>query len=179
MVDQEDKSITAMIAKMQRKRNELVTELEKVQEWLSQLDTILNRGKVIIGDESTSAAPPPAAPSPENKETDTIKSRNSESISGRILRLIDKPDAEKTQSEKVRQILQESDGPLSVPQIDAKFSEKGWPIEGEHRNQIIRNALIRKSVSEKNKKSKNIWFVLVRDKMWDLAERVNLDAQAQ
>lgn len=161
MVDQEDKSITAMIAKMQRKRNELVTELEKVQEWLSQLDTILNRGKVIIGEESTSAAPSPAPLSPENKETETIKSRISESISGRILRLIDKPDAEKTHAEKCKQLLEEAGSPLSLAQLSDQFLKRNWPIKGNNRRLIIYNSMTRRKD----------WFMSLGNKMWGLKGR--------
>ena len=95
MVDSEDKSIAAMITKMKQKRAELLTELEKVQEWLSQLEAILNRGKAIIGEESISTAIP-TPPSPDNEKPDAK--------AGRILRLIEKPDAEKSHAEKIKKL---------------------------------------------------------------------------
>jgi hypothetical protein len=161
MVDPEDKSLSAMIAKMQEKRAELLTELERVQEWLSQVNMIFNRGKAIIGEESPTA-PTPAPPSLDNEKPETKV--------GRILRLIgDKPDSEKTHADKIRQILEEAGGPLTIPQIDAKFKEKDWPITGKYRNQSIRNNLLRKST----------WFVQLEDKTWNLVERVSQDTQAQ
>ena len=96
----------------------------------------------IIGiEEEFTSTPTPASPSPDNKKPETLSVRilesvkMAETISSMISRF--KPDAEKNQLEKIRQILQESGGPLSVPQIDAKFSEKVWPIKGEHRKQVI------------------------------------------
>jgi hypothetical protein len=162
MVDPEDKSVTAMIAKMERKRAELLTELEKVQEWLSQVDAILNRGKAIIGEEFPSVpAPAPPTPSPDNEKPETK--------AGRILRLIEKPDAEKSHAEKIKKLFEELGG-MSVPKIDAQFRERNWPINGKNRNQIIRNALHRKSE----------WFALSKDnKIWDLKKRIEQSAQAK
>lgn len=160
MVDSEDKSIAAMIAKMEGKRAKLLSELEKVQEWLSQVDMIFSRGKAIIGEESTST-PTPAPPPPDNEKPETT--------AGRILRLIEKPDAEKSHAEKIKKLLEDLGG-MSVPKIDAQFRERNWPINGKNRNQIIRNALNRKSE----------WFALSKDKKtWILVKSVNPDAQAQ
>lgn len=164
MVDAEDKPIMAMIAKMERKRTELLTELEKVQEWLSQFDAILNRGKAIIGEERVTIPGLPVKLIVDEEKPETK--------AGRILRLIgDKPDAEKTHAEKIRQILEESGGPLSIPKIDAQFLEREWPINGKNRNQIIRNALL----------SKPEWFARSPkdNKIWDLRERIEQSAQAQ
>jgi len=160
MVDPEDMSVAAMIGKMERKRAELLTELEKVQEWLSQLEAILNRGKAIIGEESTST-PTPTPPPPDNEKPETK--------AGRILRLIEKPDSEKSHAEKIKKLLEELGG-MSVPKIDTQFRERNWPINGKNRNQIIRNALNRKSE----------WFALSKDKKtWNLVKRVHRDAQTQ
>jgi len=160
MVDPEDKSIAAMITKMEQKRAELLTDLEKVQEWLNQLEAILSRGKAIIGEESTST-PTPALPSPDNEKPDAK--------AGRILRLIEKPDAEKSHAEKIKKLFEELGG-MSVPKIDAQFRERNWPINGKNRNQIIRNALNRKSE----------WFEMSKDKKtWNLVKRVNPEIQAQ
>jgi hypothetical protein len=181
MVGPEDKSLSAMIAKMEEKRAELLMELEKVQEWLSQVDAVFTRGKAIIGEESIST-PAPVPSSADNKKMETISvrisesARMSEAISSRILRF--KPDAEKTHPEKIRQIFQEFGSPLSIPQIDAKFYEKGWPIKGNNRRQIIRNALVKRSAGHV-KVSTSVWFVNLGDKTWDLVERVNPDTKAQ
>jgi len=161
MVDAEDKPIMAMIAQMQLKRAELLTELEKVQEWLSQVDAIFNRGKAIIGDESS--------PTPTHT-TICFDEEKPDAKAGRILRLIEKPDTPKTHAEKIKKLFEEL-GSMSVPSIDFQFNKREWEIKGKNRNQIIRNALL----------SKPEWFVQSpKDKkIWDLKERLEQSTQAQ
>jgi len=162
MIGPEDNSITPLVEKMQRKRDELLKELEKVQEWLNQMDVIINRGKAIIGAEPAINHEPPAKT--------LIDEEKPETKAGRILRLIEeKPDAEKSYAEKIKKLFEELGG-MRVPKIDAQFRERNWPINGKNRNQIIRNALHRKSE----------WFVLSKDnKIWDLRKRIGQSVQAQ
>ena len=134
MVDQEDKSITAMIAKMEKKRDELATELEKVQEWLSQMDAILNRGKAIIGEEHITL--------PRLPTKLVIDEEKLETPAGRILRKI----GEKTHAEKIKEILSTGKR-LKLQEISDEFSSRNWPINSKsmrNRLQVIKNNLLGK-----------------------------------
>lgn len=137
MVDPEDKSIAAMVSKVERKRAELLTELEKVQEWLSQLDSILSRGKTIIGEEfipSPSPSPSPSPPPPDNEKPETHAKR--------ILRIL----SDKTHAEKIREILSLGKR-MKLQEISDEFYARNWPINSKsmrNRLQVIKNNLVGK-----------------------------------
>ncbi len=141
MVDQEEKSITALISKMQRKKDDLLTELEKVQKWLTTVESIINQGKAIVGE-----------PEPVIGEISGTLSKVSAEIhgevelpetkAGRILRLI----GEKTHAEKIKEILSEGKR-LKLQEISDEFTARNWPINSKslkNRLQVIKNNLVGK-----------------------------------
>lgn len=157
MNGQEDTSITALITKMKQKKDNLLTELEEVQQWLTKLEAMVDQGKAIIGEKSVTI--------PELSSQMAIEDEAPEAKAGRVLSLI-KPNAEKTHAEKCKQLLEESGNPLTLAQLDELFDKRKWPIKGNNRRLVIYNSLRRNSEGKGND-----WFVKAGDKKWGLKGR--------
>ena len=118
----DDKSIMAVIVKMQRKRDHLQKELEKVQEWLGQVYAFINQGKAIIGDE------------PKNV---VVGKPESPAVG---LGLV------KTNAEKIKKLF-ETSGKMTIPAINDAFLSRNWPINSKSRKnrlQVLKNTLLSK-----------------------------------
>lgn len=166
MNTEKDKSIALLISRMQEKRDNLLFELEKVQKWLNQIDIFIGQGKDIVGDVEKAISGEISAPLPECPAQTNIKVEPPENKIDRIMRLMgDKSDTETSHPEKIRQILEESGGPLSMSQIHNQFLARNWPIKSGRPRQIIYNTLIRR----------DDWFVKLGDRLWGLKGRDDIE----
>jgi hypothetical protein len=120
---------------------EKLKEFEKIQGRIGQLEAFINQGKLLIGDE------------PERIDTDKPETK-----AGRILRRL----GEKTNAEKIVEILKVTGRAMTVPEIVNEFKARNWQLGEKNRMQIIRNAL---------KTKQGDLFEKVGIGLWDLFER--------
>jgi flagellar motility protein MotE (MotC chaperone) len=120
---------------------EKLKEFDSIKERLDRLEVFINQGKLLIGEE------------PEKIDT-----QKSESTPRRILRLF----GEKTNPEKIMEILEASGRAMTVPEISNEFRARNWRLSEKNRMQILRNAL----------KGKPEWFEKEGVGLWNLKWRV-------
>lgn len=162
MDSQDEKFITALISKMEQKRDNLLRELEEVQKWLTSMESIISQGKVIVGETNIGKASDIPIEIPTK---DHVEAEPPEAKVGRVLNLL-KPDVQKPHAAKCKQLLEESGGPLSLAQLDVLFDKRSWPIKGDNRRLVIYNSMRRNSEG----KGKD-WFVKAGVKKWGLKGR--------
>jgi hypothetical protein len=136
--------IRKAIESAQLERDKLLEELkefEKIKERLGQIEAFINQGKLLLGDKSRRN---------DVKELDSKPTR------------IPYLYGEKTNPEKIVEILRASGRAMTVPEIANEFKARNWHLSEKSRMQIIRNAL----------KGKPGWFEKEGTGLWNLKERI-------
>jgi len=137
-------SIRGAIESALRERDQLLDKLkefDRLKEQLGQIEAFINQGRLLLGDEP--------------KNVDTHKSEAGGLAMVHFLR-------EKTNPEKILEILKATGRAMTVPEIVNEFRNRNWQLSEKNRMQIIRNAL----------KGKPDWFGKEGVGLWNLKERV-------
>jgi hypothetical protein len=143
MADYQDAIKTAIESAMQE-RDQLLEQLrgvDKIKERLGQIEAFINQGRLLIGEDS-------AKTDAEKPEAEPI----------RVVRFL----KEKTNAEKIVEVLRATGRAMTVPQIVNEFKARNWQLGEKNRMQIIRNTL---------KSKEGVLFKKVGIGLWDLMDR--------
>ncbi|MGO8762527.1 MAG: hypothetical protein ACLP2P_01535 [Desulfobaccales bacterium] len=137
-------SIRGAIESALRERDQLLDKLkefDRLKEQLGQIEAFINQGRLLLGDEP--------------KNVDTHKPKAGGLAMGPFL-------SEKTNPEKILEILKATGRAMTVPQIVNEFRARNLKLSEKNRMQIIRNAL---------KSKEGLLFKKVDIGLWDLMDR--------